>query len=331
MNRSTALAVILGLASALPFLITLTIPSGAFFTLLVPLPLFLSGLSLGSGAVTVSAATASLVLGLQVALAVFQATDSVGLALLNGAQMVLATGVMLTAPVVILVRQALLTRAAGDGGVEWYPPGLLVTWLTGIGFVHLAVIATTITLLDGGTSIEGTFSDLFAGWLGAVLPDLPSEETAEVSRSVAYFGLGLGTIGWLLLLALNGVLAQGALGRYGRNLRPAPDITALELPRWLAVALAVSVVTALLAAGDLAFLVRSLALVLLLPYIFAGLAVVHAAFRRHKARILLMVIFYVILVLFTWPMAFVIALGLVDQWFGFRRRLLAADAEREDE
>jgi hypothetical protein len=30
-------------------------------------------------------------------------------------------------------------------------------------------------------------------------------------------------------------------------------------------------------------------------------------------------------------MVFVIALGLVDQWFGFRRRLLAADAEREDE
>jgi hypothetical protein len=91
------------------------------------------------------------------------------------------------------------------------------------------------------------------------------------------------------------------------------------------------VATALLAAGDLAFLARSLALVLLLPYIFAGLAVAHTAFRRHKARILLMVIFYVFLVFFTWPMAFVIALGLADQWFGLRRRLLAADAEREDE
>jgi hypothetical protein len=325
------LALILGLASALPFLITLTTPSGAFFTLLVPLPLFLSGLSLGFGAVTVSAATTSLVLGLQVALAVFQATENLGLALLNGAQMVLATAVMLTAPVVILVRQALLTRTAGDGGVEWYPPGLLVTWLAGFGVVHLAVIAATVALLDGGTSIEGTFSDMFAAWLAAVLPDLPSEEVAELSQFVAYFGLGLGATGWLLLLAINGVLAQGALGRAGRNLRPAPDIAALELPRWLAVALAVSGAIALLASGDLAFLARGLALVLLLPYIFAGLAVVHTAFRRHKARILLMVIFYVILVFFTWPMVFVIALGLVDQWFGFRRRLLAADAEREDE
>ncbi len=331
MNRGTALALILGLASALPFLITLTMPSGAFFTPLVPLPLFLSGLALGSGAVVVSAATTSLVLGLPVAVAVFQATDSIGLALFNGAQMVLATAVMLTAPVVILVRQALLTRTAGDGGIEWYPPGLLVTWLTGIGFVHLAVIAVMLALLDGGTSIEGTFSDLFSAWLGAALPDLPTEETAELSRFVAYFGLGLGTTGWLLLLAINGVLAQGALARYGRNLRPAPNIAVLELPRWLALALAASVVTALLATGDLAFLARGLALVLLLPYIFAGLAVVHTAFRRYKARILLMVIFYVILVFFTWPMVFVIALGLVDQWFGFRRRLLAADAEREDE
>ncbi len=331
MNRGTTLALILGLASALPFLITLTMPSGAFFTPLVPLPLFLSGLALGSGAVVVSAATTSLVLGLPVAVAVFQATDSIGLALLNGAQMVLATAVMLTAPVVILVRQALLTRTAGDGGIEWYPPGLLVTWLTGIGFVHLAVIAVMLALLDGGTSIEGTFSDLFSAWLGAALPDLPTEETAELSRFVAYFGLGLGATGWLLLLAINGVLAQGALARYGRNLRPAPNIAVLELPRWLALALAGSVVTALLATGDLAFLARGLALVLLLPYIFAGLAVVHTAVRRYKARILLMVIFYVILVFFTWPMVFVIALGLVDQWFGFRRRLLAADAEREDE
>ena len=72
-------------------------------------------------------------------------------------------------------------------------------------------------------------------------------------------------------------------------------------------------------------------MVLWLPFFFAGLAVVHAICRRIGARTAVLVVFYVFLVLFTWPAVLVAGLGLVDHWLGFRRRLRAPGSKQEEE
>jgi hypothetical protein len=211
MMRGTVLALLAGLAGALPLLVTLVVPGGIFFVLLAPLPLFLAGLSLGTGAAVIAGATAGAIVGL-----------------LGGP--VSAAGYLMTLgiPVAVLVRQARLSRPTRDGGTEWYPPGMLVVWLTGIG---VALLAFSTVMLSGGDGLQATMETEITRTLALVLPDLPQEEIAQAAGATAPLALGIGLNTWLVLIAVNGVLAQGVLERYGRAARPAPDIADLALPR----------------------------------------------------------------------------------------------------
>ncbi len=331
MSKSTVLALLCGLASALPLLFAFVVPGGALFMLLVPLPLFLSGLSLGSGAALISAATACASLGLMLAAMSATVTGSLATGLGDGFGVFVGTVVTLGAPAVVLVRQALLNRPAADGSQEWYPAGLLVLWLTGAGVLLLAFSLVSLLFFAPGPGLEAAFTAQLADALRLVLPSAPEEELQAAAASAAQIGLGVGVDSWLMVFAANGLLAQGVLTRYGRNLRPGLDPATLDLPNWLALVLAGCAAAAVLGSGDFAFLAKSLVLILLLPYFFAGLAVVHAACRNRKARALLLILFYLMLVFFAWPAVIVTGLGVIDQWTGLRRRLLAAAGERESE
>lgn len=330
MSKGTGLALLFGFASALPLLVAFSAAGGVLFMLLVPLPLFLSGLSMGATAVVVSTATACLTLSLMVATAASRVSDSLTVGLADGAGMFIGTAITLGLPVVVLVRQALLSRSAEDGSMEWYPAGLLVMWLTGAGLVLLAFSLTSLLWFGGGPSVEAIFTGQLADALRLVLPDVEEAQLQEAAAATAQIGLGAGLDSWLMVIAANGILAQGVLGRFGRTLRPAPDIAQLELPNWLGLALAATALVALLAPGDVGFIARSLVMLLLLPYFFAGLAVVHAACRNRGARTLMLILFYLILVLFAWPAALVAGLGILDQTIGLRRRLLAAGKQENE-
>jgi hypothetical protein len=331
MSKGTGLALLYGLASALPLLTALSVPGGVLFMLLVPLPLFLSGLSMGTGAATLSAATACLALSLMIMVAAVQVSGSLLIALVDGAGMFIGTAITLGLPAVVLVRQALLSRTAPDGSVEWYPPGPLVVWLTGTGLFLLAFSLLSLVLFGSGPSLEAIFTAQLTDALRLVLPSAEEPQLQEAAAAAAQIGLGAGLDSWLMVVAANGILAQGVLSRFGRNLRPAPDIAQIELPQWLGLAAAATALVALLASGDVAFLARSLLVVLLLPYFFAGLAVIHAACRNRASRTILLIVFYLILALLAWPAILVAGLGVLDQTIGLRRRLLAAAGKQEDE
>lgn len=331
MNKGTGLALLYGLASAIPMLIALGAPGGVLFMLLVPLPLFLSGLSMGPSAAILSAAAACLALSLMITVSAAQISGSLAFALADGVGMFIGTAISLGVPVVVLVRQALLSRTTDDGSVEWYPPGPLVMWLTGIGLLLLVSSLLSFLLFAAGPSLEAIFTDQMSEVLRQLLPEVEEPQLQEAAAAAAQIGLGAALDSWLVVIAANGIMAQGVLRRFGRNLRPAPDITELELPQWLGLALAATAVVALLAPGDVGFVARSLLMVLLLPYFFAGLAVVHAACRNRGPRTIMLILFYLILVLFAGSAALVAGLGLLDQTIGLRRRLLAAAGKQENE
>lgn len=323
MSTAVLLSIAAGLMSALPLIAVAGFPGGVLLMLLAPLPLFLVGLSQGVASVAIAGTTLIVVVGLAVGL--FAA---------------IAMLVTLAAPAAILVRQALLNRqlqsaaggaepqGAAPGPIEWYPPGLLVTWLTGVGVVWLAVSLFVIGSGVGG--FEAHLRERMVETLTMMVPQAAPEAIAQTAGTVAPIALGAGLVSWLLLLALNAVLAQGALARFGRNLRPAPDIGDIELPVWLAPALAATLVAAFLADGDLGFVARNLAMVLLLPFLFLGLSVVHVLIRRLQAKVLLFVAFYAVMLLFTWPAVIVVALGLLEQWLNLRRRFSPPDDSQEE-
>lgn len=333
MNAALILAVGAGLLSALPLLIAASEPGGLLLLVLAPLPLFLAGFAQGLLGATIAGGTLLVVAGL-----------AAGLFVAFGALL------FLVGPTLLLVRQALLSRpaavgagaatgggapgagpGAGAGGpdLEWYPPGLLTTWLVWIGLAWLAV--TLGLMLGEGLGLQTTVEGHLQRALGLTLPQATAGEVTALAASMSSFALGFGIVSYLLLLALNGALAQGALVRFGRNLRPSPDIARLRLPAWIAPALAAALVAAFLLPGDLGFIARNLAPILLVPFFFGGLAVAHAYARRARNGTLLLALFYVLLVLFTWPAAFVVLVGLFDQWADLRRRLEAAVSDREEE
>ena len=132
------------------------------------------------------------------------------------------------APVVLLVRQALLARSGPDGAVEWYPPGLLTAWLTGLG---LAAFAAVLLFLGGRQGIESLLRETLAPVLDRFV-----DETAA-GRDTLIEGLariipGVIAASWMVMTASAAMLAQGVLARFGSSWRPSPDLAALILPIW---------------------------------------------------------------------------------------------------
>src|SRR5271166_6913484 len=118
-----AVAALCGVVGVCPYLVALNGSHGSLILVyLTQLPLFVAGLWLGAGAAALAGLTALLILlaaGGLMAAVLFAALNAV--------------------PVVLLVRQALLARTGGRGAIEWYPPGLLTAWLTGLGLTGIAV------------------------------------------------------------------------------------------------------------------------------------------------------------------------------------------------
>lgn len=314
-----ALAVLGGLISAFFYLAVLFGGFGALILgYLAPLPLFAAGLSAG--------ASAALLAGLAGAVAVMVASS--GSVLVPLTYLVTAA-----APAVLVCRQVLLARAiAGDGpggGLEWYPPGRTLMGLVGMGVA--ALLAAAVLTLDQPGGLEGVVRRILARIAEPVFSAQGQAAPDPDAMWMAAALPGLVVVSWLTMTIVNAVLAQGALMRFGRNRRPAMRLVDLDLPWWLAPGFLGAILAASVLPDPLGFLALNLALILTVPFAFAGLSVVHAFARRRSARVPILIGFYLFLFLFGWPILLLVGLGMIEQWIGLRRRLTAAGPGQEDE
>ena len=96
----------------------------------------------------------------------------------------------------------------------------------------------------------------------------------------------------------------------------------MELPQAMTLALGLAGLAALFAPAALGVMGRNLFMILLVPFFFVGLSVVHAVARRYAPhKPLILVAAYAAMIVLGWPVALVVGLGLFDQWLGLRRRL----------
>jgi Predicted membrane protein (DUF2232) len=303
MPQVIGFAVLAGLLSSALFLALSTgLPGMVLLAYFVQLPLLLAGLSLGLAASVLAAAAAILVCGLiagVVAAAMFALVQAI--------------------PAAMVVRQALLSRAQA-GQLEWYPPGLVLAQLTVLAV--LGITAAFVVLLGHPGGLEGVLADFLSSALaGLGATDVAVSAGPDLERWMFLFpGLMAGS--WLVMVAVNAVLAQLLAVRLGVNRRPSPRLSELELPGWLWPAIGVAALLALLGAGGLGFLGRSLLIVLAVPYVFLGLAVVHAFAHRVTHRRLALTLFYGAIMLLGWPIVAVLLLGFVEDWAHVRQRFL---------
>jgi hypothetical protein len=294
------IAVAGGALSAILYLIVALGSPGAFIlAYLAQLPLFLVGLSLGLAPAAIASATGTLV--------VLAATSLPSAAL----YVVLTAGAA-----ALVVRQALLNRPAPQGGLAWYPAGLLIGWLTLAGLVLLGLATIYGAGAEGG--LYGLVRERLADMFNALAPG-EEATVAPAADMVARVLPGVTVVSWIVMQVVNASLAQALLVRLGRALRPSPVLADLWLPRWPAYGLFAAIACALLP-GEIGMLGQNAAIVLAVPFLFLGLGVCHAFAGRASARLLLLFLLYMVLVLFGWPVLFVAAIGFIEQWVGLRRR-----------
>ena len=295
-----------GVLSALLYLsVVLGQPSAMLLAYLAQLPLFAVALGMGGLAGVTATGSAAVVVSL------------VG-GVIAGGLFLIVSGV----PVMVVGRKALLNRQDADGKTEWYPLGLLVTWMVGMGAGAFVVAGALLS-----TSTEGLEASI-RSFLGLGVDRLMAS-AAEADRQrildaiVPWFPAAV-VMSWLAMVAINAALAQGVLARFGRNLRPSPELADIELPGLLTIVLGIAGAAAVVGPDALGFIGRNLFLILLVPFFFLGLGVVHAVARKFSPqKPFILVAAYAAMLLLGWPVALVAGLGLFDQWLGLRRKLAA--------
>lgn len=311
-SKELGLSLFAGILSSLMFLSLLEGGVTAFlFSYLAPLPLLAAGLALGVMAAVLGSAA-----GLAVALFV------------AGPVIAPAFAIAVALPVLVVVWKALLWRQSPEGAVDWYPPGLLLGWLTVLALGLLVAGAAVAPPHEAG--LEGVIRDHLGELVRVVAPGVPADvQAAAVAVWVPLFP-AMAAVSWLVMAIANAAAAQWLVTRLGRAIRPAPAYSDLDMPDWLLPVLAVSAGVAVLGQGGAAYLAGNAAMVTAVPYVLLGLAGVHGALRRRPNGGMLLALFYgVFFVAFGWAVIVVAGLGLVRHWSRLRRRYVGGGQEDE--
>lgn len=310
--------------------------SVTYLSLVLPLPILMAGLSLGTRAAAIAAAIGALVTG--------------GANVYAGAMFALVHGL----PVWLLVRLALtgpngpvanIPERTGPqapesretsstfkdrivGRVEdwegessepprdagWYPAGfvLAVVALMAAAGLLIAEAATGWALKD---AVHAMLNQFFSAMGGQQAPEA-LDKAADLLTPL-FPGVTVGM--WAVLLVANAAIAQALLARGGRHIRPSPRLRELKLPEWLSWPLVGAAVLALAGSGEVEYLGRNMALVFAVPYFFLGLAVLHKMASLVPFPGMLVAMFYMAM-LTGWFILVVAAIGLLEQWVGLKKR-----------
>jgi hypothetical protein len=209
--------------------------------------------------------------------------------------------------------------AAGATPVlEWYPVGRILLWTA--GFAALTTMATLLTLGSDAASINGALQrglpKIFGAEGGASIGQ--NEPWVDALVKIAPSAAAIVA---MMTLTLNLWLAAKVTATSGRLNRPWPDLKSTALPPMTLVALMVAIAFSF-TGGLVAMLAQIVAASLTMTYALIGLAVLHTLTLALRNRAVWLSCVYAFVVVFTWPVLAVAALGIADAIFGFRQRYL---------
>ena len=214
--------------------------------------------------------------------------------------------------------------ASGNGAspvapvLEWYPVGRILLWISGF-----AVLTTMAALLTLGTDADAITGALRRGLLrifGAGDAASSGEIEQFIDALVAIAPAAAAMMA-MMTLTLNLWLAARITATSGRLHRPWPDLRSTALPPMTLAALSAAIAFCF-AGGLLAILAQIVAVSLLIAYAITGFAVLHTLTLALKSRALLLGGTYVVVMVLSWPVLAMAALGLADAIFGIRQRYL---------
>lgn len=338
-SKHVLIAIIAGIISAM---LSLAFVAGSavsvfFLVYLVPLPILLVGLGLGHRAALIAAGAGTLI--------------SLGLGFAGGAMFAVLHGLpswaisflalSKTNPAIakngIDVAEELPGREADVPGLPerprsydagyvkaepypdkgWFPAGWIIVWIAILACIYMVAAS----LLTGG-GLKGAVIEYISGLFEMIAPNQDATVRLDATKVLADFFPGMVGAFWVLMLGVNTVFAQGLLVKGRKNLRPSPRMKELMLPDWPSWALVGSAALALLGPGEIGYMGRNIFVVLVMPYFFLGLAVVHVLAGSLRFPGMLLGLIYVITLATGWFALVIGAIGIVEQWVGLRRRIV---------
>jgi hypothetical protein len=238
---------------------------------------------------------------------------------------VLATGVLTE----VLLHQGLAVVVTSL--LLWIPVWLAALVLRATGSLAMAMLVVTLLALLTVALVFALLGDPGVWWqerlqvLAEVLagqPDisLQAADLALFIESVAPLMTGIIAAG-LSFAALTCVI----LGRWWQALLVNPgglrkDFLALRLNRVLSLAAVAIAGLALLKFGVLSSLATQWSLIVMVPFLFVGLAAVHASLVNLGAGKGWLIVFYVVMGLIPQALLMVVLVGVLDPWLELRRR-----------
>jgi hypothetical protein len=304
------IAIAAGCASALMFA---SMVSGALISVLLlylaPLPLMVAALGWGPLCASIGGIAAAIALGA-----------------LFGRSFCIAFVVGIALPAWWLGHLALLGRptahhpSSGDGAapvLEWYPVGRILLWTA--GFAALTTMSVLLTLGTDAATITGTIG---RGLLLIWRPDDASNEEAKRAiDALARIAPAAAAVVAMMTLTLNLWLAAKVTATSGRLQRPWPDLRSVALPPMTLAALSVAIAFCFIG-GMPAILAQTITAALMMAYALIGFAVLHTLTLALRNRGIWLSCTYLIVVLFSWLVLAMTALGVADAVFGLRQRYL---------
>ena len=308
------IALAAGCASALMFA---SIVSGALISLLLfylaPLPLMVAALGWSPLTATIGGIAAASAIGA-----------------ILGLPHCIAFCVMVALPAWWLGHLALLGRpsatsaASCDGSapvapdLEWYPVGRILLWIA--GFAALTTTAALLTIGTDAATIVGAMHR-FLLRIFDIQEIALTADAAQLIDALIAIAPAAAAIFTMATLTFNLWLSAKITATSGRLHRPWPDLKSAALPPMTLAALCVAIALCF-TGGLLAILAHIVTAALLMAYALIGFSVLHTLTLQLKSRALWLGFIYMIVVVFSWPVLAMMALGLADAVFGLRQRYL---------
>jgi hypothetical protein len=201
--------------------------------------------------------------------------------------------------------------------MEWYPIGRLLLWIA--GFAALTTLSMLLTL---GTDAAAISAALRRSWMTILgLSDSSTGKDGPWIEALVAISPIAAVITATLTLILNMWLAAKIAATSGRLRRPWPRLKDAALPPMTLVVLPVALAICF-TGGLFAMMAQVAAGALVMAYTFIGFAVLHTLTLTLKGRAFLLSCTYAIVIVFSWPLLAMAALGIADAFFGFRQRYL---------
>ena len=215
-----------------------------------------------------------------------------------------------------LIRRQSIVQRTTQPNFVWFPLGHIAAYLGLFGGSLLIILA----IFSSDPGLSSLISNHLEKAVTIMAPHLPTETRLSFTEMLTPLFPGAVATSWIIMIVINGLLAQRLVVHLDRNIRPRAKYSAIDLPNWLSWPLISAAAVTLTGSAEWEYVGRNTAMVFATPYFLLGLAVVHNVAERVTYRGPLLIFLYIVTILSLWAALVVAGIGIVEQWIGIRNR-----------